>query len=135
MYVRFFFFFSSRRRHTRCYRDWSSDVCSSDLCDRENARVEIFDRDGGYLGEWPGLANPMQIFVRDEVLYLAESNQRVSIMTIDGDVLARWGSKGPAPDQFTNAPHSIWADSHGDVYVSEVVDPNTIQKYTRNQVL
>src|SRR2546429_4658824 len=29
--VVFFFFFSSRRRHTRCSRDWSSDVCSSDL--------------------------------------------------------------------------------------------------------
>src|SRR2546422_4535437 len=30
--VEFFcFFFSSRRRHTRCSRDWSSDVCSSDL--------------------------------------------------------------------------------------------------------
>src|SRR4249920_3053327 len=27
----FCFFFSSRRRHTRCGRDWSSDVCSSDL--------------------------------------------------------------------------------------------------------
>src|SRR5436305_14898113 len=27
----FFFFFSSRRRHTRCGRDWSPDVCSSDL--------------------------------------------------------------------------------------------------------
>src|ERR1041385_327960 len=27
----FFFFFSSRRRHTICSRDWSSDVCSSDL--------------------------------------------------------------------------------------------------------
>src|SRR3989449_5040985 len=27
----FIFFFSSRRRHTRCSRDWSSDVCSSDL--------------------------------------------------------------------------------------------------------
>src|SRR5207248_5727541 len=27
----FFFFFSSRRRHTRSYGDWSSDVCSSDL--------------------------------------------------------------------------------------------------------
>src|SRR6266536_4976305 len=27
----FFFFFSSRRRHTRSTRDWSSDVCSSDL--------------------------------------------------------------------------------------------------------
>src|SRR5207248_8522337 len=27
----FLFFFSSRRRHTRSYGDWSSDVCSSDL--------------------------------------------------------------------------------------------------------
>src|SRR2546422_8610955 len=29
------FFFSSRRRHTRCSRDWSSDVCSSDLYGRD----------------------------------------------------------------------------------------------------
>src|SRR3712207_6269886 len=29
--MRYFFFFSSRRRHTRYWRDWSSDVCSSDL--------------------------------------------------------------------------------------------------------
>src|SRR5579884_1364930 len=31
MWVLIFFFFSSRRRHTRWPRDWSSDVCSSDL--------------------------------------------------------------------------------------------------------
>src|SRR6266498_4482525 len=31
MEICFWFFFSSRRRHTRCGRDWSSDVCSSDL--------------------------------------------------------------------------------------------------------
>src|SRR5204863_3876550 len=31
IFVYFFFFFSSRRRHTRSLRDWSSDVCSSDL--------------------------------------------------------------------------------------------------------
>src|SRR5258707_9701915 len=31
MRIIFFFFFSSRRRHTRYWRDWSSDVCSSDL--------------------------------------------------------------------------------------------------------
>src|SRR6267378_8131434 len=30
-YLIVFFFFSSRRRHTRSLRDWSSDVCSSDL--------------------------------------------------------------------------------------------------------
>src|SRR6266511_5563811 len=33
MSILFFFFFSSRRRHTRFSRDWSSDVCSSDLDD------------------------------------------------------------------------------------------------------
>src|SRR2546429_5237155 len=31
LFFYYFFFFSSRRRHTRCSRDWSSDVCSSDL--------------------------------------------------------------------------------------------------------
>src|SRR2546422_10854324 len=36
----FFFFFSSRRRHTRCSRDWSSDVCSSDLMGRVDAALE-----------------------------------------------------------------------------------------------
>src|SRR2546429_4348553 len=35
----FCFFFSSRRRHTRCSRDWSSDVCSSDL--RRRARLKL----------------------------------------------------------------------------------------------
>src|SRR5690606_40316869 len=30
-----FFFFSSRRRHTRFSRDWSSDVCSSDLVSKK----------------------------------------------------------------------------------------------------
>src|SRR5205809_1850637 len=35
-----FFFFSSRRRHTRCSRDWSSDVCSSDLCHEKNVRLK-----------------------------------------------------------------------------------------------
>src|SRR5207248_6606727 len=41
----FFFFFSSRRRHTRSYGDWSSDVCSSDLDD-----ADIVDDDGGRAG-------------------------------------------------------------------------------------
>src|SRR5690606_40837915 len=34
---RLLFFFSSRRRHTRFSRDWSSDVCSSDLCPAKSA--------------------------------------------------------------------------------------------------
>src|SRR5437867_8081195 len=48
----FVFFFSSRRRHTRSYGDWSSDVCSSDL----SARVT------GIRVEAPGLS----VFYKDE---------------------------------------------------------------------
>src|SRR2546429_3244271 len=39
----FFFFFSSRRRHTRCSRDWSSDVCSSDLEFLQQIRILVID--------------------------------------------------------------------------------------------
>src|SRR3712207_8421432 len=35
------FFFSSRRRHTRYWRDWSSDVCSSDLGSRAEHREPV----------------------------------------------------------------------------------------------
>src|SRR5205809_8032162 len=45
-YFFFFFFFSSRRRHTRCSRDWSSDVCSSDL---EPLAEQCFERGNGEL--------------------------------------------------------------------------------------
>src|SRR5690606_39730469 len=50
----FFFFFSSRRRHTRFSRDWSSDVCSSDLSEPG------FDETGQFfvLGAQPGPGNP-----------------------------------------------------------------------------
>src|SRR2546429_7220582 len=41
------FFFSSRRRHTRCSRDWSSDVCSSDL-DHADAHAFLLHRHGLY---------------------------------------------------------------------------------------
>src|SRR6266498_4355616 len=46
----FFFFFSSRRRHTRCGRDWSSDVCSSDLGQQRAGKAD----EGAWAGEAVG---------------------------------------------------------------------------------
>src|SRR5690349_23686814 len=40
-----FFFFSSRRRHTRSLRDWSSDVCSSDLPDNLDPDEQVKVKD------------------------------------------------------------------------------------------
>src|SRR5919112_6870746 len=45
-----FFFFSSRRRHTRYWRDWSSDVCSSDLGDPVAALSQVHGSDVAYVG-------------------------------------------------------------------------------------
>src|SRR5207245_11539650 len=62
-----FFFFSSRRRHTRCYRDWSSDVCSSDLaaiapsigpCCYEVDEPVTRELARAYPGRWKAWATP-----------------------------------------------------------------------------
>src|SRR5207245_3710974 len=51
--------FSSRRRHTRCYRDWSSDVCSSDL----ELMQRFAELVGGYLaGQARAGARALQLF-------------------------------------------------------------------------
>src|SRR5207249_9630730 len=47
-----FFFFSSRRRHTRSKRDWSSDVCSSDLFHEQVRAAGQHRQLGAVLEEW-----------------------------------------------------------------------------------
>src|SRR5690606_40502982 len=50
------FFFSSRRRHTRFSRDWSSDVCSSDLINRVMNPTDMVIENFG----WPCYEGPNQ---------------------------------------------------------------------------
>src|SRR6266536_6068412 len=47
-----FFFFSSRRRHTRSTRDWSSDVCSSDLVEAVGGLSSSASKREGARGGW-----------------------------------------------------------------------------------
>src|SRR5262245_63931308 len=59
----FVFFFSSRRRHTRCLSDWSSDVCSSDLCRKllvKNLRLN-FVAMAGHAGRETGGQDSFQV--------------------------------------------------------------------------
>src|SRR3712207_8143213 len=50
----YFFFFSSRRRHTRYWRDWSSDVCSSDLFSG-HITLELSNVANLPITLWPGM--------------------------------------------------------------------------------
>src|SRR6266508_5790402 len=80
-------FFSSRRRHTRWPRDWSSDVCSSDLEQRLALPARCFDAAGKHqgvaihneavLGPKIEMSNPhLLVDQRDELLHLAAAALR-----------------------------------------------------------
>ncbi|MBI4551888.1 MAG: hypothetical protein HY710_06450 [Candidatus Latescibacteria bacterium] len=102
------------------------------ILDRPNGRCQIFDNRGVYQTEWKGLLGPNDLFITpDETIYIAESEQRITVMSMDGTVLARWGEKGDGPGQFSDSPHGIWVDSRGDLYVSEVIAENRFQKFVR----
>src|SRR5215510_6451643 len=60
----FFFFFSSRRRHTRWPRDWSSDVCSSDLS--AELRDSLLNLRGGAA---PRAASPQEYAEQGNALF------------------------------------------------------------------
>jgi hypothetical protein len=52
-------------------------------------------------------------------------------MTLDGEILDRWGERGDAPGQFAASPHACWLDSRGDLYVGEVTTHDRFQKFVR----
>jgi sugar lactone lactonase YvrE len=102
------------------------------ILDRPNGRCQIFDGRGEFQTEWTGLLAPNDVFISpDQTFYIAEGGQRMSMLNRQGEVLARWGEKGTAPGQFSDSPHGIWVDSRGDLYVSEVIAENRLQKFAR----
>jgi DNA-binding beta-propeller fold protein YncE len=106
------------------------------VADRSNNRIQFFDTDGNYLMEWAGLNHPDTIFIdKDDIVYVAELDQRVSILTLDGRRLTDWGRgvKSETPGEFRACPHGIWADSRGDLYVGEVQTDGRIQKFIRQR--
>ena len=107
------------------------------VCDRENARIQIFDTEGTFLSQWTGLLHPDAIYFdpNGEVIYIAELTHQVSIYALDGELVAKWGGarKSETPGEFLACPHGICVDSHGDLYVSEVQADGRLQKFVRQR--
>jgi DNA-binding beta-propeller fold protein YncE len=100
------------------------------VADRQNNRVQIFSLEGEYFEEWDNLLRPCDIyFDKRGRVYVAELTHRVSILNKMGEVLARIGGmECSSPDLFI-APHCVWKDSHGALYVGEVLESQRIQKF------
>ena len=88
--------------------------------DRENNRVQVFDQEGRFLRQFGGFA-PYGLFITPEdVLFVADGRaNKVLKMTLEGRVLAEWGTRGAGPGNF-NLPHGITVGADGAVYVGEV---------------
>lgn len=118
--------------------------------DRYNNRVQSFTLEGDYLGEWNDLRLPQSVRKGpDGSFYVAELSHRITVLSRDGTVLARWGDgvevddfetggvslalpAAPSRDPMVKgrvrndpgpglfcAPHGIAVDSGGSFYVAE----------------
>ncbi len=107
------------------------------VADRENHRVQVFNGEGKYEGQWNNLHRPCALFMtggKCPVCYIGELGPgmpvnlnmpnigpRVTITDMTGKRLGRIGGlhAGLNPGEFM-APHGITVDSHGDLYVGDV---------------
>ena len=109
------------------------------VADRENDRIQIFSTEGEFITQWRDIVRPCNIFVDDnKSVFVTEVGKRagmfpwqerepdpiggrVSIFDGDGNLLSRWGGGlNPGTPGDFYAPHDIWVDSHGSIYVGEV---------------
>ena len=107
------------------------------VADRENHRIQIFDRNGRYETQWNNMSRPCGLYIdpnESQTVYVGEFGSaialnaeapglgpRVSLMDIQGNTLARLGD-GPISAETGRfiAPHGVSVDSQGSIYVAEV---------------
>ncbi len=105
------------------------------VADRENHRLQIFTPQGEFITQWTDFREclPCTLFIdADDIIYVPELKQRISILNMDGEILARWGRDEPTDEPgYFFAAHTACTDSHGDLYIGEVLDGQRIQKFIR----
>lgn len=135
------------------------------VADRENSRIQVFDQHGTFMSQWDHVTRPDDLYIdADGLLFVAELGEiagrgpnveilphaphaSVCVLDLDGELIHRFGGKDPVRPGNFFAPHGIWADSVGDLYVAEVVysgggnrglvplDCHSLQKFKRIQKL
>ena len=79
------------------------------VADRENHRVQVFTSEGDFLTEWTDFKCPMGVHIdANQVVYVTDQIPRVSIYSLDGELLARGRT-------FEGA-HQVYTDSEGSIY-------------------
>jgi len=94
------------------------------VADRENNRVQVFDRAGTFLVEWGDFYHPMQIWIDDrDLVFVTDQIPRISLLTLDGTLVGR--CRGAI-----NGAHGLSGDAHGNLFLSEL-PPQEVTKLER----
>jgi hypothetical protein len=100
----------------------ATDRCGRVLvCDRENNRVQVFDRQGRLLQIWGGLSHPMDIFEQDDGTFLVAD--RLPSLTRFAPNGERLGRCRPS----LNGAHGVAGDRLGNIYLAET-EPTSITR-------
>ena len=93
------------------------------VADRENNRVQVFTAEGQFLDQWTDFKCPMGIHIdAQQTVYVTDQVPRLSILNLDGELLARGRT-------FEYA-HQVYTDSQGNIYGADTSNQR-VQKLAR----
>ena len=93
------------------------------VADRENNRLQVFDRDGVRVDAWGDFYHPMKIFVDDRgYVFVTDQIPRISLMDPSGELVGR--CRGAI-----NGAHGLWGDRAGNLYLAEL-PPEQVTRLT-----
>ena len=98
------------------------------VSDRGNRRIQVFDVNGKYLDQWPGVAPDSLMLSADEHLWAIDSlTMKIVKYNLSGHVEHSFGQWGTLPG-YTWRMHQVSADVDGNLYIAEVFGGRT-QKF------
>ena len=93
------------------------------VADRENNRLQVFDREGARLAEWGDFHHPMKIWVDDrDRTFVTDQIPRISVLDPSGELVGR--CRGAI-----NGAHGLWGDRAGNLYLAEL-PPEQVTRLT-----
>jgi DNA-binding beta-propeller fold protein YncE len=103
------------------------------VADRGNRRIQVFSAEGKFLRQWKPGGSVFSLWItEDQELFVADGKRnKISIFTLDGQRIARFGRAGSGPGEL-DEPHMICVDEDGDVFVAQA-SGQRISKYRRAQ--
>ena len=84
------------------------------VADRENDRIQIFDREGRFLTMWEDVYRPMDIFETPQGILVSDQVPRVTLFALDGRVAGRCRP-------VLNGAHGIWGGLNGSIFCAEMI--------------